>query len=623
MVNLSDFHDMTGIAARSECRMYEALSYVWGDPTNTTQITCDSGILQITCSLESLLRRFRYAKQDRILWADGVCINQRDVEERAQQVSLMGLIYWKARKVLVWLGEDDEKDERWKAHCAFRIMRKFSRLEWTNNEVVSEFQEYGIEAIQRGDDADDWEALRQLLNRKWFTRVWVVQELGLAQDATIRCGDCTLELDDLHNFLQKLLVRAPMFSTYYGLNLTMLRLAWSYYRSTRGNVRIELGNDPAIAESFCGILHSARSLECTDPRDLVYAFLGHPAAFKQHPLDSEPYMWYPRNYYQQRRVIIEPDYSEDTTSLDVYFRVAYTLIEDHGAGLTVLQQVGHNAATIEDQFPSWVPRWNLHHIFGFPKLNSALSRFSLTPIEIDTDGDDSSIGLKLKAALLDTVYFHGQTPAPHNFAIPPTDFAAQFSSMEAGTFMYNPVEDLYRNLLELRSSLPNPHLNDDQSFAAALTAGLTTDEYGDDALVEDSNRFRHFQDYCAYRHVKAANIIASGLAADHPIDDIGNDDEYYRNVAEGDANRYLTLMQHVAPLRAFFGTYDGRLGLGPRIIRGGDQVWLAMGSQMPFVFRPLGDGTFKIIGQAYLHGALRGETAIDLIEDTFEVVTLV
>jgi hypothetical protein len=64
-------------------------------------------------------------------------------------------------------------------------------------------QEYGIEELQRGDDADDWEALRRLLNRKWFTRVWVVQELGLARDATVRCGDCTLELDDLHRFFAK------------------------------------------------------------------------------------------------------------------------------------------------------------------------------------------------------------------------------------------------------------------------------------------------------------------------------------------------------------------------------------------------------------------------------------
>jgi hypothetical protein len=105
---------------------------------------------------------------------------------------------------LVWLGEDDEKEKRWKAPSAFRIMRKFSQLEWTKHgEAALDVQEYGIEELQRGDDADDWEALRRLLNRKWFTRVWVVQELGLARDATVRCGDCTLELDDLHRFFAK------------------------------------------------------------------------------------------------------------------------------------------------------------------------------------------------------------------------------------------------------------------------------------------------------------------------------------------------------------------------------------------------------------------------------------
>jgi hypothetical protein len=77
--------------------------------------------------------------------------------------------------------------------------------------------------------------------------------------------------------------------------------------------------------------------------------------------------------------------------------------------------------------------------------------------------------------------------------------------------------------------------------------------------------------------VKAVNIVASGLAADHAVDDVGNDDEYRDNVAEGDANRYLTLLQQMALFRSFFGTYDGRLGPGPRITQGRDRVWLAMG----------------------------------------------
>jgi hypothetical protein len=203
------------------------------------------------------------------------------------------------------------------------------------------FQEHSIEELQRGDDADDWEALRRLLSRKWFTLVWVVQDFGLALNATLQCGDCTIDLYDVYDLMLKLHVKAPLFSAYYGLSFGVLHLAWSYRSSTHGNMRIELGNDPIDAESFCNILQSARSLECTDPRDLVYAFLGHPAAFKQHPLDVEPYMWYPRNCYQKRSTIIQPDYSEGITPMDAYFRLAFTLIEEHDDGMKMLEHVGH------------------------------------------------------------------------------------------------------------------------------------------------------------------------------------------------------------------------------------------------------------------------------------------
>jgi hypothetical protein len=559
------------------------------------------------------------------MWADGVCINQNDLDERARQVSLMGLIYWKARKVLVWLGEDDEQEEQWKAHSAFRVIHKFRQLQWPkakHGKTDPDFQEYGIEELQRGDDADDWEALRRLLRRKWFTRVWVVQELGLAFDASLHCGDCTIDLNDVYDWMRKLHVKAPLFSAYYGLSFEVLHLAWSYHRSTRGSMRIELGNDPTDAESFCDILQSARNLECTDPRDLVYAFLGHPSAFKQHPLDVEPYMWYPRNYYQGKSTIIQPDYGEDITPLDAYFRLAFTLIVDHDDGMKVLEHVGHHYETIEDNFPSWAPRWNVMGIYPFPSIETELSHFPPTPFEIDLHGAETSIGLRLKAALLDTLQFYGQTPATSHFAILPTDWAEHSWTEDTGLSSYNPVETMYRFLLELRPSLPNPHYHDDLNFATAFTAGLTIDDNGDETLVGDTNRYRHFQDYCAYRHAKAVNIIASKLGVDNPVDDIGND-EYHRNIEKGDAHRYLKALQQVAPLRTFFSTYDGRLGLGARLARGGDQVWLIMGSKTPYIFKPMGDGTFKILGQAYLHGAMQGDSAVELVEDDFRVVTLV
>lgn len=89
---------------------YEAISYVWGDPTETCNIICSGQQLAVTKSLHSALCRFRFASQKRTLWADAICINQQDLGERSAQVSIMGKIYSQARQVLIWLGEETEND---------------------------------------------------------------------------------------------------------------------------------------------------------------------------------------------------------------------------------------------------------------------------------------------------------------------------------------------------------------------------------------------------------------------------------------------------------------------------------------------------------------------------------
>jgi hypothetical protein len=212
-------------------------------------------------------------------------------------------------------------------------------------------------------------------------------------------------------------------------------------------------------------------------------------------------------------------------------------------------------------------------------------------------------------------------PAASHFAILPADWTEHSWTEYASYDFCNPVENMYRCLLELRLSLPNPHYDDNENFAAAFTAGVTLDDNGNQTLVGDMNRYRHFQDYCAYRHAKAVHITANKITGEYPIDE-PRDDEYGKNIAKGDANRYLKALQDVALLRTFFGTVCGRLGLGPLFTAGGDQVWLVKGSKTPHIFRAMNDGTFKMLGQAYLHGVMQGDTAIDLTEDDFKLVTL-
>jgi hypothetical protein len=87
---------------------YEAMSYVWGGADSRAQIMVGNTAIDIPANLHLALQRVRHTSKRRVLWADAVCINQLDVVERSQQVSIMATIFKLAKRVLIWLGEDVE-----------------------------------------------------------------------------------------------------------------------------------------------------------------------------------------------------------------------------------------------------------------------------------------------------------------------------------------------------------------------------------------------------------------------------------------------------------------------------------------------------------------------------------
>lgn len=106
--NLST-ESLDGSGAEASEIDFEAVSYVWGSRKRVQQLSCGDGrLLPVTQSIYDALQRLRLPDRPRRLWADQVCINQDDVEERGQQVNLMNTVYRSARRVLVWLGRDKE-----------------------------------------------------------------------------------------------------------------------------------------------------------------------------------------------------------------------------------------------------------------------------------------------------------------------------------------------------------------------------------------------------------------------------------------------------------------------------------------------------------------------------------
>ena len=90
---------------------YEAVSYTWGASMGGLPIYLDRKKFYITRNLESALRHLRQSDRPRVLWVDAICINQKDLQERSQQVSIMGTIYNEAQNILFWLGQNGQLSE--------------------------------------------------------------------------------------------------------------------------------------------------------------------------------------------------------------------------------------------------------------------------------------------------------------------------------------------------------------------------------------------------------------------------------------------------------------------------------------------------------------------------------
>ncbi|KAH8655046.1 heterokaryon incompatibility, partial [Tricladium varicosporioides] len=79
---------------------YSALSYVWGDPKHVCDIAINGKMAKITKSLANALRSIRKNTKIRVIWADAICINQQDFDEKSWQVQEMAAIYKRADRVI-------------------------------------------------------------------------------------------------------------------------------------------------------------------------------------------------------------------------------------------------------------------------------------------------------------------------------------------------------------------------------------------------------------------------------------------------------------------------------------------------------------------------------------------
>ena len=176
---------------------YEALSYHWGEGDNTHPIFIQHSLtsqpqqsynlnkvsdiaillakkrLLVKPNLYRALKHLRQKKDPCALWVDAVCIDQSSEEEKKEQVPNIAKVYNKADRVCIWLGSADHDG---RTDRAMRFIQDIVKA-------------YDLDNLIKPEKATCWSDLIYLMRKRWFSRRWVIQELALAKDAVVRCGE--------------------------------------------------------------------------------------------------------------------------------------------------------------------------------------------------------------------------------------------------------------------------------------------------------------------------------------------------------------------------------------------------------------------------------------------------
>jgi hypothetical protein len=251
---------------------YEALSYAWGQAAREDYIKVRNDeefcSLDITRNLSSALRALRPRRHSRIFWIDAICINQEDLTEKSNQVANLSKIYGMASGVCIWLGEANEDSKM--------------AIDFIKHSVVN-VQNLG-DLFRSQNAILGWRAMIRLMQRPWFSRRWIIQEVVLSKTAQLYCGTRALAWKDFADAVSLFLeveaatYRLPdvmgqnpkvfngLFEEVAGLGASLLVDVTSNLVRTSAGKREPLWNLEYLVSKLC-------LFEVTEPRDAIYSLL--------------------------------------------------------------------------------------------------------------------------------------------------------------------------------------------------------------------------------------------------------------------------------------------------------------------------------------------------------------
>ena len=318
---------------------YFAISYTWGSPDDTCLIYVNERPLVVRQNCRDVLQQSWRNNFRKGLWVDAICINQLDDDEKSHQVAMMGAIYKQAKQVNICLGPAADNSDalfdcishhaRWvndvlrqhgkdKQETISRvsfsvILQKLRTWEW-------------FARVQPEDMSAAIKALRHLSERLYFTRLWIIQELFLAQQAVLFCGDASISFrafyrfyDDLEKFLRDIQLGHREAGIYHSVRMDTP--SWDF-------ITLLNSHDDWGEQTLLDLMVNFTESQCFDPRDRVYGLLAM--------VD-----W-------QAKVPIRPDYNK--TPWEVALSVAEYMCSTSADGKSLKDREEDNEAV---SYPVW------------------------------------------------------------------------------------------------------------------------------------------------------------------------------------------------------------------------------------------------------------------------------